>query len=79
MSDLTVKNFVSKDNYVRFDSYRAGFFYYNVMHVITMELYQFQIPVEDIGGATLLAIDKSFSFMRWIRKSISDGTLIKTK
>lgn len=78
MSELTVKDFVRKDNKVKFDSYRAGFFYYTVeLNKGDGGMYSFQIPIEDIGTATLFAEDKSVFFMRWIRKSIEDKTLIK--
>lgn len=74
---MDIKDFVSKNNFVQFDSFRAGIFYYNIAHVISLERFQFQVPIEDIGGATLLSRDKSITFMRWIRKSIEDKTFIK--
>lgn len=82
-----------KDNYVNFDSYRAGFLYYNIDVTATFEkrehlnithihrkpesTYQFPVPLEDVGNATLLHRDKAITFMRWIRKAKEDGTLIK--
>lgn len=70
-----IKDFVQR-GIVEFDSYRAGFFYYNVeRNAGTFGTYQFQIPIEDIGNATLLNQDKAITFMRWIRKSIENGTL----
>jgi len=73
-----------KDNTVVFSHYRQGVFYYNVTSSAPadivnkpMELYQFPVPIEDIGEATLLADDKAITYMRWIRKAISDNTLIK--
>jgi hypothetical protein len=74
---MDIKDFISKGNFVQFDSFRAGFFYYSVCHIISLERYQFQVPIEDVGGATLLSRDKSVTFMRWIRKSIEDKTFIK--
>lgn len=74
---MKVKDFVSKGNFVIFGSYRNGVFYYNIPHVETLKLYQFQVPIEDVSGVTLLCRDKSITFMRWIRKSIEDNTLIK--
>ena len=76
-----------KDNKVTFDSYRAGFFYYNIevghveynQGVITRTspvIAQFTVPVEDIGNATLLKEDKAINFMRWIRKAVEENTLI---
>lgn len=74
---MDIKYFVSKGNFVQFDSFRAGVFYYNISHVLTLERYQFQVPIEDTSGATLMAVDKSVMYMRWIRKSIENKTFIK--
>lgn len=74
---MEIKHFVSKGNFVHFDSYRNGVFYYVIPHIITLERYLFQVPVEDVSGVTLLARDKSVTFMRWIRKSINDGVFVK--
>lgn len=79
MSELTVKDFVSKDNRVQFDSFRTNVFYYTVAHIGSFERYLFQVPLEDVSGVTFLSRDKSIYYMRWIRKSIKDGTLIKQK
>lgn len=82
MNNINIKDLVSKEHVVAFDSYRAGFFYYNVFNINKVpdgETYQFTIPVEDIGNATLMATDKAIIFMRWIRKAIQDNTLIKIK
>lgn len=82
---MEIKNLI-KDNYVKFDSYRQGYFYYNVEKVVDnensptgqcIEKYQFTVPIGDIGTATLLNQDKAITFMRWIRKAIQDNTLIK--
>lgn len=74
---MDIKYFVTKGNFAQFDSFRAGVFYYDIAHVITLERYQFQIPVEEVGGATLMQIEKSVMCMRWIRKSIENNTFIK--
>lgn len=74
---MDIKDFVVKDNFVYFDSFRAGVFYYTVCKANSDIMYRFQVPIEDIGGATLLAEDKSITFMRWIRKSMDDKTFIK--
>jgi len=71
-----------KDNVVRFDSYRQGFFYYNLYNpnkTPNGETYQFPVPIDDIGTATMLAHDRAITYMRWIRKAINDKTLIKVK
>lgn len=74
---MDIKDFVSKGKTVRFDSFRAGVFYYNVAHVITGDLYEFQVPIEDTGGATFKAEERTVTMMRWIRKSIENKTFIK--
>lgn len=74
---MDIKDFVTAGNFAIFNSFRAGFFYYSIPHKTTLKLYQFQIPIEDIGGATLKNREKAVSMMRWIRKSIEDKTFIK--
>lgn len=78
---IDIKRFVRKDinnnpSKVHFQFYRAGNFYYSVEDFYTSELYEFPVPINDIGNATLLRTDKAITFMRWIRKAISDGTFI---
>lgn len=72
--DVNLTNLI-KNNTVAFDSFRAGIFYYVIGEPGTTNEYLFQVPLHDIGTATLLATDKAIYFMRWIRKSIEDGTL----
>lgn len=74
---MEITDFVAKDNMCYFDSFRSGVFYYNVYKVNSDIGYQFQIPIEDISGATLKAEEKSVFMMRWIRKSIENKTFIK--
>lgn len=84
---MTIKDLVSNGNTVTFDSYRQGVFYYNVAYCTEEQLqsdtavtiYQFPVPIDDIGTATLLKEDKAITFMRWIRKAIEDKTFIKLK
>lgn len=76
-----------KDNFVFFNSFRQGVFYYTIfagtaeqsksVYTATSIRYQFPVPIEDIGTATLLAKDKAITFMRWIRKAIQDKTFIR--
>lgn len=70
----SIKNIV-QGNKVRFDSFRQGLFYYNVS--VDGFDFQFTVPIEDIGTATLLASDKAITYMRWIRKAIDSNTFIK--
>jgi hypothetical protein len=48
------------------------------MDVEKTHTYQFPVPIEDIGNATLLDYDKAITFMRWIRKAKEEGTLVLT-
>ena len=77
MKQLTVKDFVDNASYVCFTRYRAGFFYYNVTHLQTAEIFEFPVPIEDIGNSTLNCDEKAITFMRWIRKAIEDNTMIQ--
>jgi hypothetical protein len=79
---IDIKRFVCKDIHgnmqkVDFQFYRAGFFYYAVPDFYSGEMYEFPVPIEDIGNATMLRSDKAITFMRWIRKAIEDGTFLK--
>jgi hypothetical protein len=80
---MEIKDLV-KNRYVEFAFYRGGFFHYNIIVVnslengmSTREIYQFHIPLEDVGNATLPLRDKAITYMRYIRKAIEDKTLIK--
>jgi hypothetical protein len=81
MKELNIKDLV-KNNWVKFDSYRQGYFYY-IIHVGIDDFgdpigtYQFPVPLDDIGTATLLGQDKAITFMRWIRRAIKDKTFVK--
>lgn len=77
----TLKEIV-KDNYVSFDSYRQGHFYYNTGPVLDIEtkeyvIYQFPIPIEDIGTAAMKSNDKAITYMRWVRKAMDGNMLIE--
>jgi hypothetical protein len=74
---MDIKDFVTAGNFTQFDSFRAGIFYYTVSHRISLERYQFQVPLDDLGGATLKSREKSVTMMRYIRKSMEDKTFIK--
>lgn len=73
---MKVTDFVFTGAQVSFDYYRAEHFYYRAYHIATGEIYSFPVPLDDVGG-TLLNLDKAVTFMRWIRRAIQDGTLIK--
>lgn len=66
---------VKNGNVVTFDSYRQGLFYYNI--IVDNNTYQFTVPLEDIGTATLPNKDKASFYMRWIQPALKNGTFIK--
>ena len=66
-----------KNNTVQFSHYRKGFMFYQVSH--EDQCYQFPVPLEDIGDATLLKEDKAILFMRYIRKAIKNEELVPAR
>lgn len=81
--ELSIKELI-KNNLVTFYKYKAGFFYYHLKIDLTLNdnsencgIYEFTIPIEDIGDATMQFVDKAITYMRWIRKAKEEGTLIK--
>ena len=79
---IDIKRFVGKDtfglhNRVYFESFTQGIFCYMVADLYTGEDYTFIVPLSDIGTSRLKSSDRAIFFMRWIRKSIEDGTFIK--
>lgn len=62
-----------KNNTVQFIRFREGNFYYRVS--ANGKAYDFPVPLDDIGNATLLYQDKAMLFMRYMRKAIEQGTL----
>ena len=52
-----------KDKTVSFQFYRAGNLWYK-----TTDGYEFPVPIDDVGQATMLSTDKAILFMRYIRR-----------
>lgn len=80
--EVNIKDLVKSPNMVNFNRFRAGIFYYRVYNpneTPNGETYEFQVPIEDIGEATLEAFDKAITYMRWIRKAIQNNTLVKIR
>ena len=81
---MNIKELI-KDNFVKFDSYRQGNFYYKIIDLEQTALqresiaYLFTLPIDDIGTATRSSEDKAITFMRWIRKAINDNTLVRAR
>jgi hypothetical protein len=63
------------NNTARFSFYRSGNIFYTVE--VNGETYQFPVPLEDIGGATLTAEFKAITLMRYIRKALAEGTFVR--
>jgi len=82
---MTIKNFVGKNqhgenNKVKFSHYFDGALHYNVLDMKSVDgddLYQFQVPISDTGGATFHRYDSAMYFMRWIRKALENKTILK--
>lgn len=79
----TIKQLVRKHGFAFFDFYRQGYFYYHVGipnredEMGVPEKWQFNIPASDLGTATLNRTEKAVTLMRWIRKALESGELIK--
>lgn len=69
----TVAELVKHNNVVRFEFFRAGVFYYQI--VIQKRIFIFPVPCEDIGNGTLCSYEKAIKYMVWIRKSIEENTI----
>ena len=66
---------IVKDNMTRFSFYRTGNMFYTVE--VEGQKYHFPASLEDIGGATLTAEFKAITLMRYIRKTLTDGTFVR--
>ena len=62
---INIKDLVKDGKKVTFVKYREGEFIYK-----TECGFEFPVPLNDLGKATLLAEDKAMLFMRYIRKHI---------
>jgi hypothetical protein len=76
-----IRQYVDADNKVYFSEYNPvqDVFWYAVKNIVTGELYCFPVPRLDVGRGILKHEDKAITYMRWIRKALMDGTLIKTE
>lgn len=62
---INIKDLIKNNKSVHFVSYREGEFLYE-----TDCGFEFSVPLEDVGKATLLAQDKAILFLRYIRKQL---------
>ena len=68
-----LKDAVRKGNWARFLFYRDGELWYEVNvagdnRAIVPAVFQFPVPLEDIGNATFNCVEKAILMMRYIRK-----------
>ena len=66
---------IVRNNTVRFVRYRQGIAYYGV-DVPASGSYQFPVPLDDIGDATLELEDKAIYFMRYIKRAMGEGSFV---
>lgn len=63
-----------------FSHYRQGYIYYRVV-IKESEgndvPYLFPIEVSDLGGATVSAVEKPMTLMRYIRKALETGSFVR--
>lgn len=72
---MSLVDIIKKSERAFFLRYRHQMMYYGVM--VDGILYEFPIPLEDIGDATLHNSEKSIMVMRYIRRAIADRTYVK--
>ncbi len=76
-----------KGSRAEFKEYRNGILYYFLITqqedpdaIMTPRIvYVFPVPCEDAVGATFKNSHSAIELMRWVRKSMQDGTLIKQR
>lgn len=88
MSELKVKYFCKKDKWAEFSFYRQGYLYYEIDAWIPksdevywngqIQTFAFPVEIQDLDGATVNRLEKSVTMMRFIRKAIEDGTMVRT-
>jgi hypothetical protein len=74
---MKITDFVTSDNICDFSHYRQGYLYYIVANKTDAKIYSFPVPIEDLAEATIHSKEKSVFMMRYIRKAITDGTIVK--
>jgi len=74
--ELKIKDIV-KGNFAHFSFYRNGNIFYTVR--VNGTLYQFPVNLEDIGGASLFAVEKAITLMRYIRKALDAQEFVRVQ
>ena len=77
----TITEIVKDNNIAHLQYLRQGIAYYtvSVFEKTVVYSYTFQVPLIDIGLATLNVKEKALLMMRYIRKAIEDNTLTSTE
>lgn len=79
-SNYTLKDLI-RGNKARFVRYRAGSLVYCVVEPVNnpfipktpdKELFEFEIPIEELQGATVNAVEPASTFMKWIRQTLKE-------
>ena len=67
---MNIKDMI-KDNTVKFIHYKDSDLWYTLKYGENKS-FDFPVPINDVGTATMLAQDKAILFMRYIRKHIKN-------
>ena len=78
----TLKDLI-KGNTAKFQRYRDGKLVYAIMgesiaghrapaRVVPVKLLEFEVPVEELDGATVGAEETASTFLKWVRKALKD-------
>jgi len=63
---FTLKEMIKDNRRVTFVRYKEGELWY-----ATEDGFEFPVPIDDVGSATMLSTDKALLFMRYIRKHLA--------
>lgn len=77
MQTPTLTEVVRDENKAEFEFYRQGNVYYRVSIADKPGWWIFPINLEDVAQGTLHREMKAITLMRWIRKSLADGTFVR--
>jgi len=74
---MKITDFVKKDveNLAKFKKFRAGILYYEVKELNGGRVFEFQVPADDLMGATVERNIRAVTLMRYIRIAIENNSL----
>ena len=79
--ELTYSYVVKNSTEAIFNFYRQGYLYYRIVVKFGHDderPYVFPVEVSDLGTATTSLSEKPLTMMRYIRKSLEDGTFVRS-